>query len=170
MDVSTAMNNEKETGKEEHTDRYYIKLDAVILLLLKNDRYMTKNRSGELTEQIRETLKCSKATANRFKSDALREVRSLGKKDKDKAYKKAIRDREYLVMKYKESDSKLALDAMKDRDKLQGLYIEKTESKITLEKVNLNNLSDDQLVKLRAYIKAGMDMEEALLHIGVIIK
>lgn len=123
--------------KDEHTDIVWTRVDAVVNLILENDRYMQSKRNSELTKSVMEKFKLAERTAQRYISEAKKEIRKLSQADKKNAFAKAMHDREYLLQKAKfglkdeqnnfiiKPDLALALDVVKDRDKLHGLYIDK---------------------------------------------
>lgn len=159
--------------ENEHRDGFGMRVDEVVLIILKNDRFIQNKRVQELADLICEKLNVSDRTAYRYIAEAKKEIRRMGKAKKQSAFKKAIQDREFIVQSAKQKDNlKLALDAMKDRDEIFGLYETqvKHSGTVDLKNINLSSLTDDQLVKLKNFIKNGVDVKEALLHIGVIIK
>lgn len=160
------------TTEDGHTDTFWTKVDQVVIQILKNDRFIQNKRLGELTEIICRKMKVSERTAQRYIAEAKKEVRRMGKVKKQSAFKKAIQDREFIILSTKKDNLKLALEAMKDRDEILGLYETqvKHSGTVDIKNINLSSLTDDQLVKLKNFIKNGMDVKAALLHIGVIIK
>lgn len=162
-------------------DSSYQKIDAIVSFILENDRYLQPKRSAELSEVIQEKFSLgSIRTAQRYIAEARKEIRKLGKQQKEKAFDKAIRDREFLFSKAKgvkddkghyvvKPDYKLALEIIKDRDKLCGLYTDVIEHKgaIELKNINLQKLTDEQLTILESIIKKDEDPKPYLLSIGV---
>jgi len=138
---------------KNHSVKFYQAVDAVCTILLENTRYLKSKRNKELTQIVTEQLGCSTRTAQRYVSEARREILRIGKEQKEAAFIREIRDREYLLNKVKsggEADYKLALEIMKDRAKLLGLYVEKVEhsGKISLEQIDFNKLSKEQLERI----------------------
>ncbi len=120
-----------ETG---HTDTFYSRVDAVVVLMLKNDRYLQSKRRDEITEKIIAQFGVSNRMAWLYLAEAKKEIRKLSKIKKKNAISKAILDREYIIASSKSGgDDKLALEAMKDRDKLIGLYVDEVKMKHTGE-------------------------------------
>jgi len=123
--------------EEAYTDIVWSRVDSIIVLILDNERYMQSKRTKELVQIVMEKFAVKERTAYRYLSIAKREIRKIGKEKREKAFLKAIRDREYLLAKTKNTDYKLALEIMKDRDKLYGLYVDEIhhsgaiENKIT---------------------------------------
>ncbi len=151
--------------EKKHTIRFYQAVDAVVLTLLENSRYLKRERSKELTSIVKEQLQCTARTAQRYIHEARKEILKIGNEKREIAFIKEIRDREYLLAKTKVGeykDYKLALEIMKDRAKLFGLYVEKVEhsGKIALERIDFNNLSKEQLRKI-----AQAKSEEELIQI-----
>ncbi len=146
---------------DEHTDIVWSRIDGIITLILENDRYLQSKRNKELVTIICDKYGVAERTAHRYLSIAKREIRKIGKEQKEKAFVKAIRDREYLLAKTKKEDPKLALEIMKDRDKLQGLYVEKVEhsGEITQRNVDLSRFTEHGLER----IKRGDPVEEVLM-------
>lgn len=157
----------KTEGK--HTERIWVRIDTVANLILENDRYFQSKRSDELAEIVAERFDVDERTARRYISEAKREVRKLGKKHNINAFKKAIRDREYLFTKAKEGKNyKLALEVVKDRDELNGLYVQeiKHTGEIAIRNVDFAKLTDEQLATLERKIKNKEDVNEYLRGLG----
>ena len=111
--------------KDGHTEEYWTRVDEVVVMLLDNDSYLTAKRSEVFTNVVAEHFGVSIRQAQRYIAAAKREVRRIGKEKRDKAFLKAMRDREFLLQKAKMTDDyKLALEILKDRDKLFGLYVD----------------------------------------------
>lgn len=139
--------------ERKHTIRFYQAVDAVVLTLLENSRYLKRERSKELTAIVKEQLQCTARTAQRYIHEARKEIRKIGSEKREAAFIREVRDREYLIAKTKygkEKDYKLALEIMKDRAKLFGLYVEKVEhsGKIALERIDFHKLNKEQLRKI----------------------
>ncbi len=113
------------TTKDGHTDLVWSRIDAIAILILDNSKYMGSNRSSELTEIVMKQFSVEERTAQRSIAEAKKTIRTLGKKDIKKAYTRAMIDREYLWQKTKGVDYKTALEVVKDREKLVGLYEDK---------------------------------------------
>ncbi|MAT59850.1 MAG: hypothetical protein CMF23_17890 [Ignavibacteriae bacterium] len=169
--------------KNPHTDLIYMRIDAVVNLVLENDRYTQKKRETELRDIVANKFGVSKRTALRYIKEALREINKLGKPNHKKAFEKAIRDREFLFQKAKGSkdgngnyiikpDYKLALEIVKDRDKLFGLYVDevKHSGTISINNIDLSKLTDEQLSILESIIKKGEDPKPYLLSVGINVK
>ncbi len=152
----------EEKGSGQHSQHFWARVDAVCLVILDNDRYLQSKRSAELTAKIVKKFGVSERQAQRYISAAKREVRRIGKAKRDKAFLKAIRDREYLLQKAKSTeDYKLALEILKDRDKLQGLYVDKVEhsGEVTHKNIDLSRFTEHGLER----IKRGDPIEDVLM-------
>lgn len=159
----------------EHTEIVWTRVDMIASLILENDRYLRAKRAKELTAKVMQKFKLSERSATRYIRFAKKEIRTIADKKKNKMFEAAIRAREYLLSIAKSGehpDLRLALEIMKDRDELYGLYEHKVKhtGNINLKNIYLDSLTDEQLIKLKNLIKGGVDVKDALLHIGVIIK
>lgn len=151
--------------KDEHTPILWTRVDAVVNLILENDRYYQSKRNSELTKMVIEKFGISERTAHRYIAEAKSEIRKLSKKNVDQAYIRAIRDREFLYrkaisptfifnkdLKDEEgnlilvADLKLALEVAKDRDHLQGLYVDEVNINGEVKnKIDLTGLTVEEL-------------------------
>lgn len=114
-----------EKGKE-YTDRIYQRIDSIILLMLENDRYLQAKRSKELTEIVAEQFKISEDTARENIAAARKEIKKMSQLKKQDAFDKAVRDREFIILKMIKKDMlKEAAAVMKDREELKDLYPDK---------------------------------------------
>jgi len=118
--------------KDKHTDIIWARVNSILMLLLENDDYLQLKRNKELTETVMKQFGISERSAQIYISEAKREFRKIGRKKAEKgieqAYRKAIRDREFLFRSAKsKKDYNLALKIAQDRDKIQGLYVEQVE-------------------------------------------
>lgn len=169
-------------AETEHTEMVWARVDSVIQVILENDRYLQSKRIKELTDKICEQFDVSDRTARKYIAEAKKEIRKYYRLNKEKAFAKAIQDREYLLQKAKgikdaagkkfvvKPDLKLALEIMKDREKLFGLYVEEVsvKGKISLVKIDTGKLTDEQLAILKSKIKNGENYEEYLKLQGLI--
>ena len=100
-----------------------IRIDWLVQFILGNDRYLSSKKNIQLRNEVMEEFEISSSSAKRYVAEARKEIRKIIIKNKDKALNRALRDREFLFLKAKElQDYKLALEVVKDRDKLSGLY------------------------------------------------
>jgi len=147
----------------EHTDIVWSRVDAVVQLILGNDRYMQSKRNSELRNLVKEQFGIKDRQAQKYILEAKKEIRKLGNDQKKQAFIKAIRDREFLFSKAKTSqiyydkdgkpvttgDYKLALEIIKDRDKLFGLYVEEVNVNQNINaKLDLSGLTNEELKAL----------------------
>lgn len=159
-------------NESEHTDIVWSRIDAVVNLILENDKYFQAKRNGELVEIIMQKYDVKQRQAQKYVAEAKKEVRRIGKADKNKAFVKAIRDREFLLQKAKgvknaqgnyteKPDYKLALEIVKDRDKLNGLYVDevKQTGEITMKNIDMSKFTEHGLERL----KRGDKVEEVLM-------
>lgn len=166
--------------QDEHTDVVWQKVDAIVSLILENDKYLNPNRKSNLTKIVMEQFDVEERTAQRYIAFARKEIRKIGKEKKEKSFSKAIRDREFLFTKAKgvknkngdyiiEPDLKLALEIVKDREKLYGHYTEIIEHKgsIDLKPALLQKLTDQQLDILEGIISRKEDPKPFLMNIGI---
>lgn len=148
-------------SSEKKTTTILNRINLTTIIILENHQKWFKKSaqtSLELNNRIREEFGVSKRTAIRYIEAARKQIKSLLIKEKDKKLDKALLDREWVVLQAKEEkDTKLALDAMKDRDKLNELYIERSEN--TNIDIDVNELTDHGLER----IKRGDDPREVIL-------
>lgn len=146
---------------KKHTELFWTKVDSVVSLILENDRYLNNKRNPELTEMVMQKWGIADRMAQEYIKYAKIEIRKMGKKNKDKAFVKAMRDREFLFTKakggYKDDTGKyivypdldLALKVIKDRDEIHGLYEKTVNVKGELKNtVNLDGISTTDLLTL----------------------
>ena len=152
------VNSDKE---DRHTEIVWARVDAVVNLILENDRYLQSKRNGELCKQVMEQFQIKERTAFRYIAEAKKEIRKLSDTDKKVAFARAMRDRDYLFQTAKRGiknekkeyvvfpDHKLALDIIKDRERLNGLYIEEINLNGTIRtKPDLSGLSTEEIKAL----------------------
>ena len=134
----------------EHTEMVWSRVDSVVNLILENDRYLQSKRNGELTQLVVKQFNVSERNAQRYIGEAKKEIRRVGIKEKEKAFVRAIRDREFLYSKAKTGlDFKLALEIVKDRDKLCGLYVDEVSVKGEIKTIpDLSGLTIEELKAL----------------------
>lgn len=156
---------------DKHTEIVWSRIDSVVALILENERYYQSKRNKELCEIVMKTFKIAERQAYKYIGEAKKEIRRIGQADKKKAFVRAIRDREFLLQKAKgtkkgesfveKPDYKLALEIVKDRDKLFGLYVEetKTTGEVTIKNIDLSKFTEHGLERL----KRGDKIEEVLM-------
>ncbi|MBI1939166.1 MAG: hypothetical protein HYS25_13740 [Ignavibacteriales bacterium] len=174
------MNGERDLDKRLSTWQC---VDSVVQLILENERYLQKKRYLELAKNIAEKFSVSLRTAKRYIAEARKEINRIGKAKTEKALVKAVRDREYLLhaAKYglKDRDNnyimkpnhKLALEILKDREDLKGLYTERIDHKVTLNLngYDLGRLTDEQLSIVEGMVKRGEDPRNYLTALGIYV-
>jgi hypothetical protein len=146
---------------DKHTDIVWARIDAVVNLILENDRYFQAKRNKELCQTVMEKFAVEERQAQRYIREAKKEIKKIGQSDKQQAYIQAIRDREFLFSKAKQPfkdeqgriirapDYEYALDVIKDRDRIKGLYIEQVQIASTVsEKADLTGIKTSDLYKL----------------------
>jgi len=149
---------EKPEDKIIETD--WARIHNIVVFILENDQFLKPKLNNELIVEIIKKFGVNHETALSYMSEAKREVRKAARLKKDKAFAKAIRDREFIIAKAKaEEDYKLALDAIKDRDKLLSLYDEVKPQEITVKNIDMNRFTEFGLER----IKRGDKIEEILL-------
>lgn len=155
-----------------HTEIVWSRIDSVVTLILGNERYFQSKRGGELNQIVMKTFGVAERTAKIYVSEAKKEIRRLGKAEKKKALLRALRDREFLFQRAKgtkdktgklteKPDYKLALEIVKDRDKLLGLYVDevKQTGEMTMKNVDMSKFTEHGLERL----KRGDTIEEVLM-------
>jgi hypothetical protein len=153
----------------EHSDIVWARIDSVVTLILENARYMHAKRSGELAQIVMKNFSLQERQAKYYVSEAKKEIRRIGVSDKKKAFVRAIQDREFLFQKAKgtkkdnkvleKPDYKLALEIVKDRDKLFGLYVDETKGEMTIKNVDMSKFTEYGLERL----KRGDKIEDVLM-------
>ena len=111
--------------KDGHIDIVWSRVDAIVMLILDNNKYMGSKRAGELTKLVMKKFSLTERTSQRSIAEAKKSIRELGRKNVKSSFTRAMIDREYLWQKTKGRDYKTALEVAKDRDKLVGLYEER---------------------------------------------
>lgn len=155
-----------------HTDIVWSRVDSVVTLILENERYFHAKRNAELISIVMKTFSVADRTAQRYIQEAKKEIRRLGQAEKKKAMLRALRDREFLFQRAKgtkdktgklveKPDYKLALEIVKDRDKILGLYVDevKQTGEMTMKNVDMSKFTEHGLERL----KRGDTIEEVLM-------
>jgi len=156
--------------KSQHTDVVWARIDSVVSLILDNDSYLQTKRKEALAKIVSKKFNITKRSAERYISEAKKKIREISKEDARNSFERAMRDREFLFLKAKgvkddkghyiiEPDFKLALEVVKDRDKIKGLYTEKTESEVTVKNIDLSKFTEHGLERL----KRGDTIEDVLI-------
>lgn len=138
------------------------RVDFILDEILKNDHFLEAKRGKELIDKVCKKFNIAPRTASKNITLAKKEIKKLSRENRKEAYRKAMIDREYIIRDAKSGgDNKLALDAMKDRDKIRGLYVEniKESGEITVKNVDMAQFTEYGLEKL----KRGETLESVLL-------
>lgn len=110
----------------KHYDTTWIRIDKVVIMILKDQVFLERKGLKELEKIVMKKFGIKERMAAYYIAEAKKQVRAMGKEKAKKAFSKAIMDREYLFREAKEAeDYKAALEVVKDRDKIRGLYEEK---------------------------------------------
>ncbi|MBS3945302.1 MAG: hypothetical protein KGZ42_07385 [Melioribacter sp.] len=143
-----------------HTPTFWIRVDAVVELILKNQNYLHSKRTESLVEMVKKQLKVEDRMAKEYIKHAKKAVKIVSSENLSRARQKAILDREALLIEVKD-DPKMKLEIMKDRDDLQGLYVSKIKesSEVTVKNIDMSQFTEYGLEKL----KRGEKLEDVLL-------
>ena len=134
-----------------HTETTYNRADWVTETILNNDKFLHGKRSSELCELVMKEFGVEQAAAYSYIKIAKAEIKQIGKKNKEKAFKLASRRNELLWLKTKDTDLKTANDILKEYCKLHGLYEDvKIKSESINRNINYDNLTDKALQRLAA--------------------
>lgn len=165
--------------EKDHSLEFWGRVDVVVSLILQNPRYLQKKRSGELTKKVisyikkEKKLSVSERTAQRYIKEAKIVVRQIAKNDLRKNMDGAVYARMSLVERARlAKDLKTELAALKDIAELQGLYPDKrinVKGEFSLNKIDLRQLTDDQLSTLESLIRKGEDPKAFLMSIGIVV-
>lgn len=140
----------------------WLRVDAIAAMILENDRYLEAKRSSELISMIMERFNLQERQAWEYIKYARKLVQSIGNKDLSANFRKAVRDRENLWKKaIDREDYRLALEVVKDRDRILGLYAERIihTGTVTNKNIDLNRFSEYGLER----IARGENIEEVML-------
>ncbi len=146
----------------KHTDLFYTHVDETKMEILKNKEFQGSKKNRTLTKHIRELFDCSPRTATRYIAEARSSIRDATKIKSDKIFKKALRDEDFMITgALIRGDLKLAHEGMKERNKLQGLYVEKIEQSgsLTMKNIDMSQFTEYGLERL----KRGDAPEEVML-------
>ncbi len=147
------------------------RVDGVINLILENPRYLEGKRQGELVEMVEKQFKVSKRTAQRYTKAAKEDLKRMTSNNTENALQRALMDRELLILKAKglwndeekkytiAPDHWLHLEAVKDRDKLLGLYIDKQKSETITKNIDMSRFTEFGLEQLAK----GVDIQVVML-------
>jgi len=168
--------------KDGHTALTWARVDEVVELILLNDRYLQKQRCKELTDVVSERFNLKKRQSVRLILAAREEIKKIGAQNKEEAFLRALRDRDYLFQQAKNpnfiynkdvvdengklllvANLELALRVAQDREKLLGLYPAETKDvNITqTPRLDLSKWSDEELKAAIALSETESENEHA---------
>lgn len=149
-----------EDNIEGHTVTFWLRVDAVIELVLKNPNYyLQSKRTESLVEMVKNQLKVEDRQAKDYIKEAKKLIKKITTDNLVEAKKKAIMDREALLLEANTVKDKL--EVLKDRDDLKGLYTNKSteKSEVTVKNIDMSQFTEYGLEKL----KRGELLEDVLL-------
>ncbi len=148
-----------EENIEGHTPTFWIRVDAVVEVILKNRNYLQSKRTESLVTTVKNQLSVEDRMAKEYIKFAKKIVKLKSSENVVAAMEGAILDRESLLLEVK--DPKLKLEIMKDRDDLKGLYTTKIKEtgEVTVKNIEMSQFTEYGLEKL----KRGEKLEEVLL-------
>jgi len=112
--------------KGTHSGAVRIRINEVATIILENPRFFQSKSNTELRDIVKEKYNTKARMANEYILGAKELIADLVEKRKEKSFERALLDRENLLQKATAIlDYKLALDVVKDRDKILGLYEDK---------------------------------------------
>lgn len=133
----------------EHNELIWSRIYKTASVILSNNDYINKKRRGELNKIIRTEFNVSERTARQLIRSARFVILEVAMKNTDQNFGKAIVQREFIINSFLESnDLSKALDAIKDRDKLNGLYNLETKQEITVKNVDMSKFTEHGLQRL----------------------
>ncbi len=132
----------------KHTQDFINRVQEIVILLLDKQPLLEESKSNDLLAIIMERYAVQKRQAVTYLSEARLLINQLGKQNIKLSYLKAMYDREFLFRKSKDAnDLRLALEVIRDRDKIAGLYVE--NYKFEKEPApDLTNISTEELKAL----------------------
>lgn len=102
------------------------RVNEVVNIILSNPRYFQSKSNTELSELIQKTFNLKSRQAKHYILFAKEMIADMLEKKKEQLLERALLDREHLYRTAKDAlDYKLALEVVKDRDKILGLYEDK---------------------------------------------
>ena len=138
------------------------RVDNVVCKILEVDEYKRGSKNARLLrEDVAKEFGCSTRQADKYIAAARKRIAEFASVKAHEAFQKALEDRALLLIKAKElKDWKLALDIVKDRDKLRGLYTENINysGEIKLTQDDLKKLNEKGL----AMLLEGKDYNEVI--------
>lgn len=130
-------------------DYFHSRVNEVLEMVLDDPELLDRKRASDLRERITKKYNCSIRTTCRYIKAVREKLLKIRDRDVDNALNRALSDREYLLRKAKnEGDNRLVLEVMRDRDKLLGLYIERSRSEVQLRSIDMSFFTDLGLERL----------------------
>lgn len=118
-------------------------------MILERPQYLEKTNRRELVKEIQEKYNYKMRQAYRIYNLAAEMLLEVRTREAERNLDRALLDREYLIQKAKEEgDTKLLLEVMKDRDKLLGLYVDKTKTDLSIRQIDMSNFTDYGLERI----------------------
>lgn len=138
-----------EDNVDGHTPTFWIRVDAVIELIVKNRNYLQSKRTESLVTTVMNQLNVESRQAKEYIKYAKKGVKIHSTGNLAKVKESAILDREALLLEVKD-DPKLKLEIMKDRDNIKGVYVNKIDHnvEISLKNIDIKNLPETFLQRI----------------------
>lgn len=111
--------------REKHTDTFYDRVDFVLGLFCENPIWLQSKRATDLNEVVCKKLSVKGDMATKYISAARDLWRTRAEEKREDKIRKAINQRDALARRaLKLGDLRTALAAYKERDVIEGIYIE----------------------------------------------
>jgi len=144
----------------EHTEVVYQRISAIINLYLDDERYIQKGWNEEFVKIIMTKFNIAKRTARRHIAIARKQYMEVLNKNTEEAMKLAASRLENIYQNAKrDKDYKLALEVLKETNKIYGLYEQKIDIKLSGE-VNTKDLSELTTEELKAIARVYREAQE----------
>lgn len=128
---------------------FYTRVNEIIEEALERPELLDRRQAPILRDWIVARYNCSERQAARYIRGVREKISEVRARDVEAAMDRALTDREYLLRKAKlEKDGRLALEVMRDRDKLLGLYVERSKTEIQMRSIDMNHFTDLGLERL----------------------
>ena len=136
-------------SERKHTLQLQLKAREVMGRILERPSLLEKTQRRELIEEIRDRYNYKSRQAYRLYNLAVDMLIDVMSREADKNLNRALIDREYLLQKAKEEgDMRLLLEVMKDRDKLLGLYVDRSRTDVSIRAIDMANFTDYGLERI----------------------
>lgn len=128
---------------------FYTRVNEIIEEVLERPELLDRRQTPILRDVITAKYNCSERQAARYIRAVREKIGEIRSRDVETAMDRALTDREYLLRRAKtEKDGRLALEVMRDRDKLLGLYVERSKTEIQMRSIDMNHFTDLGLERL----------------------